>query len=481
MKLLKLNNLNKGILLAFTLPVLYWTYLFFVSEFSIVFDAGGYERLGQLLYQEGWIKYFETGPNREPLYPFLVSIAMRIADIFSISYFYTQKFIHIILLLITQVLTFKLLKKLEIDSKIIALTILYIGFSPAIVNSAFSLFSEIATYPLILGIIYTAVSAWRSILKKDSPLKLMLLGLLMGTLFILITSVKAVFEYVLPVLLLPYLLFIIHSFKQKDKKFAINSIIYIIVASLTLASFLHFYKSTNQKYNGKYAFTNRGAWMLYGTIDRRLIKMTPRNTLAAITMVPGDGVCNALFSKEECRHWTFFVTEGLGRKKVSQLKATGVPDSQIDSQLVKLSLKRILDKPIQYTFFHLLESGRMLFWESTQICFALYPQWLTKVNAFPPLKNGIRLLIGCLTIASFFFIFIFAIQNRKLLFNIEDKDSERMQFCFLMFIIMFSFIQIYAFFCVLTRYSFPIVPLYILSMSFLLHKISTIRHKAKTS
>jgi hypothetical protein len=471
MKALGLNNSNKAILIAFTLSLLYWIYLFFTSTFSVVFDAVGYETLGRLIYQEGWIKYFETGPNREPLYPFLVSVAMRVADVLSISYFYTQKFIQILILFVTQVLTLKILKKCGTDSRIIALSIFYIGFSPAIVNSAFSLFSEIATYPLILGIAYTAIEAWRAILKKDPSMKIILLGVLTGILFILITSVKAIFEYIFPLLIASYFIFIPYAFRKKEKKFALNSVIYILSAALVLFSFLHFYKSMNEKYNGKYAFTNRGAWMLYGTVDRRMVKMNPKMVLEAISIVPGDGVCEAIFSKEECRHWTYFVTEELGRKKEQALSESGVPVGELDSQLIKQSAERILENPLKYTFFHLLESGRMLFWESTQICFTIYPKWLTKLFAFTPFKNGIRLIVGGLTIVSFFYLFIFIVQNRALLLNTNDKDSEKLQLCFLMFIIMFAFIQIYAFFCVLTRYSFPIVPLYILSIAFLIQEI----------
>ena len=123
----------------------------------------------------------------------------------------------------------KLLKKLTINNTIIALTILYIGVSPTLVNSAFSLFSEIATYPLILGIICVAVKAWQSILQENSTLKLAFLGLALGILFILITSVKAIFEFLLPILLLPYLILIIRSFTQKNKNNTINNYDVVII------------------------------------------------------------------------------------------------------------------------------------------------------------------------------------------------------------------------------------------------------------
>lgn len=471
MKLSQPNNPGIKIPLVFILSIVYWIYLLFTARVGVVFDAINYEDLGRMIYHEGWVKYFETGPNREPLYPFLIAISMRIADIFSVSYLYIQKFIQIIILLVTQVLTLKLLRKLEIDSKIIALTILYIGFSPAIVNSAFSLFSEIATYPLILGIIYVAVKAWRSILQGNSCLKLTFLGLFLGVLFILITSTKAIFEFIFPILLLPYLVFIIRAFTQKDKKILTRSTVYILAALLSFGSFLHFFKSMNQKHNGTYAFANRGAWMLYGTVERRTIKMTPKKVLAAISMVPGDGVCIALFGKKECDYWTFNKTMELGVKKSGEIASSGTLPHKIDSKLIELSKQEILNNPIQYGFFHLLEGARMFFWESTQIGFVTYPAWLTKLFTFTPFKNTLRLIIGCFTIASFFYLFLFIFQNKNLLLDTENRRSEKLQICFFAFLIIIFFIQLYSFFCILTRYSFPIVPLYILSMAFLIQKI----------
>jgi len=469
------NNPNTKILFAFTLSIVYWIYLFFTTRPDIIFDSVSYEYLGRMITQDGWIEYFENGPTREPLYPFLISIAMRIADIFSVSYLYIQKFIQIIILLVTQILTLKLLKKLEINNKIIALTILYIGISPALVNSAFSLFSEIATYPLILGIIYITVKAWRSILQENSTLKLAFLGLALGILFIFITSTKAIFEFLFPILLLPYLFFIIRSFTQKNKKLAINSIVYMMVAFLSFGSFLHFFKSMNQKYNGNYAFTNRGAWTLWGAVEKRTLKMTPKKVLAAIAMVPGDGVCNAIFGRKECHYWTFHKTMALGVKKSGEVASSGIPPHQFDSKLIELSKQEILKNPLQYGFFHLIEGGRMFFWESTQIGFVTYPAWLYQLFTFTLFKNALRLIIGCMTIASFFYLFLFILQNKNVLFDAKNPHSEKLQICLFSFLIIFAFIQLYSFFGVLTRYSFPIVPLYILSISVLLQKIATIR------
>ncbi|OGX37797.1 MAG: hypothetical protein A3C36_03505 [Omnitrophica WOR_2 bacterium RIFCSPHIGHO2_02_FULL_52_10] len=470
---------SNSVFWAFALSMIYWAYLFFTAVPSIVHDAIGYEDLGRVLSREGWLKYFQTGPNREPLYPLLISISMSIADIFSISYIPIQKLLQICLLFGTQILSLGLLKKLGIKDALAAWVVLYIGLSPAMVNSALSLFSEITAYPLILGIMYALVKAWRSILRADSALKMALLALGTGLLFMLIISVKAIFEYLFLIILLPFLMLIFYSFRQKNRQLAMSAITYTVITFCSVALFLHAFKAMNQKHNGIYAFTNRGAWMLYGTVERRLVQMTPRKIFAALAMVPGDGVCNALFGKEECYHWTFDQTMNLGVEKLGELDALGVPPGRIDAKLIELSKNRILDNPLQYGFLHLVEGGRMFFWESTQVGFVTYPAWLSQLFLFAPFKNGLRLITGSLTAAAFFYLFVFICRNKKLLLSTDHGDSEKVQLCFFLFLTIFIFIQLYSFFCILTRYSFPIAPLYILGISFLLQRMAAGRAEVR--
>ena len=465
--------------MAFAFSICYWIYLFFTSSPTIAHDAISYENLGRMLSREGWLKYFQTGPNREPLYPFLISISMSIADLFSISYIPIQKLLQIFLLFGTQILSLGLLNKLDINDDIAALTVLYIGLSPALVNSALSLFSEIAAYPLILGIMYALVKAWRSILRADPSLKMASLALGTGVLFMLIISVKAIFEYLFLVMLVPFLGLIIYSVLQKNRKQAMSAVTYTVIAFCSVFLFLDAFKSLNQKYNGIYALTNRGAWMLYGTVERRLIPLTPRKVFAALAMVPGDGVCNALFGKEECFHWTFDQTMNLGVEKLGELDALGAPLGQVDAKLMELSKNRILDNPLQYGFFHLVEGGRMFFWESTQVGFVTYPAWLSQLFLFAPFKNGLRLIMGILSAAAFFYLLTFTCRNRRLLLSTDHGDSEKAQLCFFLFLTMFIFIQLYSFFCILTRYSFPIVPLYILGIGVLLQRMAAGRAEVR--
>ena len=149
--------------LAFLLCFIYWFYLASTCEMVIAHDAIGYEQLGLTLYNKGWLEYFKIGPNREPLYPCLISISMGIAQKLSVSYRSIEMLIQISLLLLTRILTLVLLKKLKVNHLLCALTILYLGVSPALLNSTLILYSEIATYPFILSIILLSCQCLQNI------------------------------------------------------------------------------------------------------------------------------------------------------------------------------------------------------------------------------------------------------------------------------------------------------------------------------
>src|SRR3990167_10242285 len=91
----------KLIIGAFFISALYWAYLFFTTRMFISADAIGFERLGDVIYRNGWVEFFKTGPNREPLYPLTIAISMYWADCLNISYQTIQKIFHIFLLFTT--------------------------------------------------------------------------------------------------------------------------------------------------------------------------------------------------------------------------------------------------------------------------------------------------------------------------------------------------------------------------------------------
>jgi len=282
---------------AFLLPLLYWIYLAFATTMEIKFDAAAYEKLAFIIYHDGWINFFKSEPVNVPLYPFIISISMRIADFFSLYYLSIQTLFQILFFLTSQILLYKALKILNINRNIIALVLLYFGLSPAIVNSAFSLFCEIVTYPLVLGAILISVWLWQTI-QEDRYKKIFLSGLCLTLFFILLTAVRAVYEYVLPLFLLAYLGLSLGLLLTKQKKIFINTLILLIAIFSAFHLSLLPYKLMNHKYNGHKALVNKGASAIYANTAARTRKLNAQNVLTFAARIPGEFVCTKLFGKK---------------------------------------------------------------------------------------------------------------------------------------------------------------------------------------
>jgi hypothetical protein len=69
------NPLQNPFHLAFLASFIYWIYLTLTSHMIIEYDAINYEKMGKILAEKGWLEYFLSGPNREPLYPLLSKIS----------------------------------------------------------------------------------------------------------------------------------------------------------------------------------------------------------------------------------------------------------------------------------------------------------------------------------------------------------------------------------------------------------------------
>ncbi|MBU4334500.1 MAG: hypothetical protein KKD07_08680, partial [Candidatus Omnitrophica bacterium] len=192
------NKTSKLVIFAFTLSILYWIYLFLISQMLIIQDALGYKELGELIANKGWLEYFSAGPRREPFYPFLVSISLRFADTTPFSFETLQKFQQLLFLFATQILSYKLLKNLKVRPFFISLAILYIGFSPALINTYLCLFSEIAILPFMIATILLSSKVWKNIASyiedtSSSTKKIILNSLMLGFLFLILTLTKGIF------------------------------------------------------------------------------------------------------------------------------------------------------------------------------------------------------------------------------------------------------------------------------------------------
>ncbi len=454
---------------AVVISLFYWIYLFFTAKIEIIFDAITFEGLGQLLYSSGWAEYLKTGPTREPLYPLLVSYAMAAADLFHVHYHVFQKIFQLLIIFATQLLSYKILRKLNIHSLIIFITILYMGFSPSLINSAFSLFYEIPTYPFVLLIILVCPRIWGSLFLKNTK-NILIGGFILGSLFLCCTFTKALFGYVFIIFTTPIFVLLFYSINQKNKTLFTNTLLLIITVFSVFQSVMIPYKLLNKKYNGHYMFTDRGGWVLYGNTAKRMQPLTFTQTLSCAAFTMGDNVCYSLFKKEDCDHWILMRLEEFGGAKRWELTAQYGAE-KAESQLIVASAQKALENPAQYFLITFIETFKLFFWESTKIGCVTYPKELAKLFEFKPFQIIIRFPIAILSLLSFFYLGWQILKLKNSIFWGKLKSDETTQTLLWIFMLTASFIIAHSFFYVLTRYIFPIIALELISIAYMLDKI----------
>lgn len=448
--------------LAFLASIIYWIYLILTCHMDIRWDAVSYESLGKTLAQQGWLEFFRTGPNREPFYPALIAFSIGLGKSFGISYQFIQALIQLLILFLTQILTLRILRLLKIKNLLSALMILYLGISPAIVNSALSLYSEIATYPIILAIMLLVYRSWLSFTGPRS--RVILLAIATGLMFVLMILNKGIFELVTPAF---FFLLIVSAFFTRNRKLIINAFAYLVIVLVVFYLLTSGYKSVNKIFNGRFVITDRGSIVLYSSTARRMEPLTGERFLTALAYVPGEGVCNSLFGEEKCYFWSSMKADEFGFQKFGELKGSNMPPERIDYTLISLSKQKIWQNPLQYVLLFAVEGSKMFFWESTQIGYVNYPVVLTKFFAWTFFKNGLRLGMALLTLLAFVYLIVLLWRKRKSVLKIE----EPLLFLYLCLLFIFLFISFYSIFGFFTRYLFPIVPLYLIIIAYSFQEI----------
>jgi len=442
---------------VFILSLIYWLYLSLTTRMEIVYDSVEYEALGRIIQNKGLLTYFTVGLNREPLYPLLVASSMSLEHVTGLAFERIMAFYGVILMFVTQVLTYKVLRLLNIRTGICLSILAYLAMSPALNNAAFSLYSEIAALPVILGIILSSAFAWESV-KEDKLLKAFNYGALLGILLTAATLIKAVFECIAPVNLIILFAALYFTEIKKGSKKIITFLLCFAAAAGFFYAPITAYKCINLHYNGKFAITNRGSWALYGSTARRMEPLTPKKFAEALAFAPGEGVCNGLFGQQECDFWSFHRSDGLGFAKAMELDNQHLSAEKINATLLRLSAQEALHNPLQYGVLTIVEGLKMFFWESTQVGFVNYPHWLQKIYDIKIFNNALRFFTF---IATFIAVITLWFQN---------QTSQRSPISFLMGVLIFLYILFFSFFFILTRYALPIVPLYLICIGIWLNQ-----------
>ncbi len=448
---------------AFGLPVLYWIYLYLTCETQVRWDSLNYQDLGEMIKNQGWVQFFKTGPNREPLYPFIISLAMRIAECMHVHYLKVLIVIQFGLLFLTQIFSLKILQKLDIAPILSALIVFYIGSSPALINCTLCLYSEILIIALIPIAIWGVSGIFNNIANYTKKRNLIFNGALLGIIFITLTLVKGIFEVAAPAIMLSLLLLCIKSPWVK------RYFIIILIGLLSFWAVLFAYKATNKHFNNNFVLTDRGAWAFYGYAARRVEPMSKERVLAGLAYIPGEGVCKKFLPEKECFFWSIYGSDSFGMGKLNELIAKGFKGPLLDKELLHLSLQKITTAPLQYSFFTGLESLKVFFWESTQLSFVIYPNWLMKLYEITFLKDLLRLFWAGLSLAGLIYslILLFIIVKGKK----TPLTREQQIIFFIILSTIFFYTAVYSLFLLGTRYAVPLAPLFLYLIASLAQRI----------
>ncbi|MBF0384961.1 MAG: hypothetical protein HQL27_03725 [Candidatus Omnitrophica bacterium] len=458
----------KPVIFMFFLCIVYWVYLIFNTEMPVVFDSLDYEALGKMIANEGWVQYFKTGPNREPLYPFLISISVRLAAIFKAgSYQPILKMIQISFLFVTQILLLTILRRLKVRETIILATVLYFGFSPSLLNASLSLFSEIASFPFALCLILSLNFAWKAAQGRGYA-KVISAAILTALFFLAASFGKAIFIYVFYSIIFVFILRFLYSIKDRDYAIAKKTIVFTITAFVLFQLTLVSYKLMNKKYNGYYEFTSRSYELLFGNSSKRVKPETLSKILPHLAIIPGQGFCQKFFSQEDCWYADFQKVDAIRGVELA-VPLAGVDPFEAPKRTLSLALEKVFSNPGQYILFTFLENFKMPFWESTQIGFVTYPSWLDKIYKKAIFKDLLRLIVSTLTIISFFHLFFYLARNLGRLFNPSERD-EVLSCKFFIFFIILAFTALYSLFSIITRYALPIASLYLITIAIFIER-----------
>ena len=461
---------QKAWLFLFVFCFIYWAYLIAHTTMPIVFDSIDYENTGKIIYQQGWLEFFRTGPHREPLYPALIAAAMAVGDFFSVNYQPVLKVFQVSFLLFSQVLLLILLRRLQIRQGISLAVVLYAGISPAMINAAYSVYYEIVSFPFVIAVVLLAASLWLDIHQRKNYDAIFGGALLFGVCFSFLALGRGVFEYVFYFFILSFGAASIMAFGGKRPQVARRALMVVATALLIVLPVTVGMKAMNFRYNGQYVFCRSHLSILLASAYKRAQPISLSIVGAHLAMIPGTGICPKFFSQEECDYADWYGTEHF-RSTVVVPRMAMIPRDQQSREVFRLTLDKTMEHPVQYFFFFIVEALKMPFWESTKIGFVGYPARWTVAYDSPLLRFGLRLFLACLTMAGFIFVSFHLWSSRHRVLGSPLGQQQR-ALLFFIWLMIAGYTLVYALCYVITRYALPIAALYIACIAFMMHTLS---------
>lgn len=458
---------EKAWIFLFSFCFIYWAYLITHTAMPIVFDSVDYENTGKIIYKNGWLEFFRTGPHREPLYPALIAAAMAVGDLFSVSYQPILKIFQVALLFLTQILLIVLLRQLDVRKGIIMAAVLYAGISPAMINGAYSVYYEIVSFPFVLAAVLLTASLWFDIHQKKDYGPVLWKSLFLGISFALLALGRGVFEYVSYFFVGSFCIAAIIAFFSKRPAILRRALVVVVIAFSIVIPVTTGMKVMSFRYNGQYVLCRSHLSILLASAYKRAEPITPAIVGAHLAVIPGTGVCPRFFSKEECDYADWYGTDKFRVTVVEQRMAT-IPQDQQSREVFRMTFEKIVGHPLQYAFFSGVEALKMPFWESTKIGFVGYPTFLAKAYDSPVLRFGLRLLLALMTIAGFVFVSWHLWRSRRQWRQGTSPQQSTAVLFFTWFMIA-AYTSIYSLCYVITRYSLPIAATYIACIAFMVN------------
>ena len=279
--------------------------------------------------------------------------------------------------------------------------------------------------------------------------------------------VKAAFEIGYVVYFSPFFILAIVLWIKGNKRKGLFFLIFYFCVIFIVAGMCHIYKQVNLNMNGHYSITDdiRGPRAIYGNASRRTEPLSIEKVKLALVSVPGQGVCRKFFTDQACESWFFAQSDSIGDQHFSELARSGEPISKIGHRAVKDAIGLVQEHPFRYALFYGIDLLNNFFWESTNIGFVTYPLWLQKIYQMEFFKDGLRLLLSFLTALAL-------VYNFFLLWGNAIDRNQRLVLAWSLWMI-FIWATLLSFISILTRYIFPIVPLFLLQIGFAWHHLSS--------
>ena len=127
----------------------------------------------------------------------------------------------------------------------------------------------------------------------------------------------------------------------------------------------------------------------------------------------------------------------------------------------------ILSNPPQALLLMFIEAHEMFFWEPS-VSFMVYPDWLEKIFYAPVFNYTMMAIVTFLTWAGCVFAFLYlCLRYWKSGVACKGEDGALLW----VFSFIFWYMALYSLYCILDRYAYPIVSLYIVLIAFMMHKI----------